>query len=158
QRAESRTATFSELCAPNSLDPYSMDLLQHERTATISKGGFACAGYNRRVTAEAYEQIESATGQVALPFPGISIDFDLENVHANTTTPFTRANGTEQSFYGNRQQGTVMLQKTFQNHDQAGASVWGNNREVGGGLQYALKDRWGGTSLQVNYNQPNWDY
>ena len=69
----------------------------------------------------------------------------LKTIICNTTQPFTRAqkcHGIIQSFYGNRQQGTVMLQKTFQNHmDQAGVSVYGNDNTAGGGLQYVIRDR-----------------
>jgi len=154
-RISSRSASASELCLPNSLQPSNNDLLTRERQSS------ACAGYNRRITPQGYEQISNFTGQVGVLSPSMSVIYDLENDHLNTSTPFTRTSGTEEDFYGNRQQGTVTLQKTFMNHDQAGVSVYGNNNTAGGGLQYVMRDRsagGSGTSIMVNYNQPNWDY
>jgi len=148
----------SDLCAPNTLAPNSLDLLQRESLQGSGARSFVCGDYNRRITNQALEQIESFTGQVALPYPGIRVDFDLENDHTNSREPFEYSNGTTRSFYNDRQQGTVMLQKTFSNRDVAGVSIYGNNNTPGAGLQYVMTDRWGGTSVQANYHQPDWDY
>jgi hypothetical protein len=159
-RMSSRSSAVSELCLPTSLEPNNNDILMREREYGASNKNSACAGYNRRVTGEGYEQIASFDGQVTvLPASGVSLIYDLENDHLNTTEPFERASGgLPQSFYGDRQQGTLMLQKNFANHDQAGLAVFGNDAEAGAGAQYVMRDRTGGTSIQVNYNQPNWDY
>jgi len=146
---------LSDMCLPNSLNPNNWDILLRDN---LSKGGYACAGYNRRITNQAYEQIENLSGQVALPYPGFAINFDLENDHINTRQAFTRANGIINDFYGNRQQGTVQLVKNFTNVDVGAATVYGQGNTAGGGLQYVRKDRWGGTTVMVNYNQPTWDY
>ena len=158
-RMSSRSSTLSELCLPTALEPTNNDILMRERQYGASGKNSACAGYNRRITTEGLEQISSFDGQVNVLSPSMALVYDLENDHLNTTQPFLRAGGrTEQSFYGNRQQGTVMLQKTFQNHDQAGVSVFGDNNTAGGGLQFVFRDRTGGTSIMANYNKPNWDY
>jgi hypothetical protein len=156
-RMSNRSTSASELCLPNSLEPNNNDLLTRDNQTRNS----ACAGYNRRITPEGYEQIESVTGQIGVLSPSMSVIYDLENDHMNTSESFTRVNGNEESFYGMRQQGTVTLEKTFMNHDQAGVSIYGDNNTAGGGLQNVMRDRGGngsGTSIMANFQQPNWDY
>ncbi len=144
----------SDVCLPNSLDPLNSDLLVRAEM----KQNYACAGYNRRITTEAVEQIENLGGQVVLPYPGFSINADLENDHLNTKSEFTRANGKMLPFYGNRQQGTVTLNKNFSKDSIGSVSVYGIQNNAGAGVQYAMFDRWGGTSAEINFNKPDWDY
>ncbi|MGE3624414.1 MAG: tetratricopeptide repeat protein [Bdellovibrionales bacterium] len=153
----SRATRLSELCMPNSLDPNNNDLLMYEREHGRRNNNYACGGYNRRLTPQGVEQISNISGQVSLT-PSISVIADFENNHLNTKQPFTRADGNTNSFYGNRKQATVTLQKTFTNRDQVGVSVYGTEYNAGGGVQYVHRDRTGGTAILVNYQQPNWDY
>jgi hypothetical protein len=92
------------------------------------------------------------------------VSVDLQNDHVNTRAPFTRANGTIQSFYGNRQQGTVTGDMMLGSGPFSGtsqevlASLYALENNVGGGAEYRLWDGMGSTSIQVDYNRPDTDY
>jgi hypothetical protein len=154
---KSNAAEVSDVCMPNSLESNNTDLLQHDRSGM--KENFLCGGYNRRITPQAVEQIENLGGQVALPYAGgVTINADFENDHLNTAEQFDLARGRTISFYGDRQQGTVMASKAFGSSQQGALMLYGIGNNAGGGAQYAWYDRWGGTSVQGNFNKPDWDY
>jgi hypothetical protein len=139
------------------IDPGNEDILERQRSVALSQGPFVGGGYDFRRISQAYENMEHVDAQVNIS-SSLSIGTTLENNDFRGRTPIIYPDGRTSTFVGDKQRGTVTLNKVFESGNEATAAVYGNNDTAGGGLQYRMWDHQGSTTLQLNANRPVWDY
>jgi hypothetical protein len=121
------------------------------------KGQFVAGGFNSRQTSEAFESMTTFSAQTALAHD-LAISANFMNDYISTRTPFTRTNGTTQSFYGNRQTGSVSLDKFFTGGHEVIGTVYAVANNAGIGGRYNLWDADGYTGISADLNRPEFDY
>jgi hypothetical protein len=139
--------------------PFESQMVDSRQYAALlaPQGVFTSVGFNERTTNEAVERMETLSGQMAIA-SGLALSANLQNDYVKTKIPFLRTNGTLQSFYGDRQQGTVTADKMFNDGQEILGSVYAVANNAGVGAQYRLWDHWGATSIAADYNKPEIDY
>jgi hypothetical protein len=150
---DNRGMAYANASAPGvpNADERQTDALLSPQGPSIS------GGYDMRKTNEAIEQMYGVEAHTEID-QGLALTLKLQNDHVNTRETFLRSNGSLQSFYGNRQQGSATLDKMFDDGQELLGTIYALQNKAGVGLEYSLWDSWGATSIIADFNKPNSDY
>jgi hypothetical protein len=137
--------------------PENEDILQRSQEILSGKETFAAAeGELRRTGHSIREQISRVKGQIDTHSP-LSIALIVENDRMRASN-ITRANGLTTTIRDDMQRGELGAIYTLDNGDEAKASFYGAESNVGVGASYGIIDTSGMTTLTATLNRPSWEF
>jgi predicted Zn-dependent protease len=103
------------------------------------------------------EHITTLSG-VARNSTGIEVGFNAQNNFLQTDNTRHANDGRIDDYDVTRQRGELYIAQNYDSGARAQASVYANNKDIGGGLSYAFNNPVGRTEVLGEYQRPYWDF
>ena len=132
--------------------------LQAQNIRAVEKGtNFAKLDHEYRALGNNNEQITTASGVVHTD-EHVEFGFTAQNDFLDTDKTRRASDGRIANYSTDRQRGELYTAYNFDNGSRAQASLFANNKTLGGGAYYDVSSELGRTELIGEYHRPYWDF